>query len=53
MYHVLESTDPRLNIDGAPRRYHAADYPIGSAVVHSGVTYYVRDVEGVVMFVAI
>lgn len=53
MRHVLESNDPRLNIDGAPRRYYAADYALGAKVDHSGITYEVRDVDGVVMFVAV
>jgi hypothetical protein len=52
MRHVLESNDPRLNIDGASRRYYAADYQLGACVVHSGVTYQVRDCDGVAMFVA-
>ena len=53
MHHVLESNDPRMNVDGAPRRYHAADYPLGAYIEHSGVTYQVRDCGGVLVFVAI
>jgi hypothetical protein len=53
MFHVLESNDSRRKSnDNAPQRYYAADYPIGASVDHNGVTYDVRNVENVVMFVA-
>ena len=52
MHHVLESNDRGLDIDGAPRRYHAADYPEGAGVIHGGIMYYVRAVDGVLMFVS-
>jgi hypothetical protein len=51
MKHVIEISKAPYTL-GDPRRYYAADYALGSAVVDCGVTYYVRDVNGVLMFVA-
>ena len=50
MKHVIEITNAPYSA-GSPRRYFAADYSIGSAVVDCGVIYYVRDIDGVSMFV--
>ncbi len=51
MRHVIEATAAPYSI-GNPRRYYAADYSIGSVVDSDGVSYTVKLVGGVVMFVA-
>ena len=50
--HVLEVT-ARPYSAGNPRRYFAADYPLGAYVDNSGATYQVRDCDGVPMFVQV
>lgn len=52
MRHVIEVTAAPYS-PGQPRRYYAADYPVGSYVDNSGMTYQVREMSGVLMFVAV
>lgn len=51
MKHRIEITVAPYSL-GQPRRYYAADYRVGAYVDDSGVTYQVREVDGVLMFVA-
>lgn len=50
MKHCIEITVAPYSL-GQPRRYYAADYPVGACVDDAGVTYQVREVSGVLMFV--
>jgi len=51
MKHCIEVVTAPYSL-GQPRRYYTADYPVGAHVDDSGTTYQVRDVNGVMMFVA-
>jgi hypothetical protein len=50
MKHVIEFTRAPYSPSN-PRRYYAADYPIGAVVDDDSATYTVCDVDGVLMFV--